>query len=114
MINISRVLFPDKCSFPGDSLRYAPRREFRFPVVVWHLTGRCNLSCRHCYAEAAGGSGEFPLESGREFLRLLSANSVPALLFSGGEPMCCENFFRYLEEANLLGMKVTVSTNGSL
>jgi MoaA/NifB/PqqE/SkfB family radical SAM enzyme len=28
--------------------------------------------------------------------------------------MCCENFFRYLEEANLLGMKVTVSTNGSL
>ncbi|PJA59723.1 MAG: heme d1 biosynthesis radical SAM protein NirJ, partial [Rhodobacterales bacterium CG_4_9_14_3_um_filter_71_31] len=23
------------------------------PVVIWNITRRCNLKCRHCYATAA-------------------------------------------------------------
>jgi MoaA/NifB/PqqE/SkfB family radical SAM enzyme len=50
----------------------------------------------------------------REFLGLIAENSSPALLLSGGEPLCHEKFFYCLDEAKKLGLKVTVSTNGTL
>ncbi|MDR3212487.1 MAG: heme d1 biosynthesis radical SAM protein NirJ, partial [Azoarcus sp.] len=27
-----------------------PRRNLPGPVVIWNLTRRCNLTCKHCYA----------------------------------------------------------------
>jgi MoaA/NifB/PqqE/SkfB family radical SAM enzyme len=86
-------------------------------VIVWHMTGRCNLSCRHCYACAehdATSSGCFDASESRAFLRLLAELRPPALLFSGGEPLCHPDFDHLLPEAHDLGLKVTVSTNGTL
>ena len=116
MINISRLLFPDMPPFSGDALRYPEKDPPHVPVVVWHVTGRCNLSCRHCYAYVEHGipSDCFDRTESRVFLRLLAKLRLPALLLSGGEPLCHPDFDYLLSEAHDLGLKVTVSTNGTL
>jgi MoaA/NifB/PqqE/SkfB family radical SAM enzyme len=50
----------------------------------------------------------------RAFLRLATKLRPPALIFSGGEPLCSPDFDYLLSEAHDLGLKVTVSTNGTL
>jgi MoaA/NifB/PqqE/SkfB family radical SAM enzyme len=58
--------------------------------------------------------GCFDRAESRAFLRLLAKLRPPALLLSGGEPLCHPNFDYFLSEAHDLGLKVTVSTNGTL
>ena len=86
--------------------------------MVWHVTERCNLSCRHCYSDSGPGPrrpGTEPDEKDAEaFIGQCAANLVPALLLSGGEPLCCPNLFSYMKKARALGLKITVSTNGTL
>jgi MoaA/NifB/PqqE/SkfB family radical SAM enzyme len=58
--------------------------------------------------------GCFDRAESRAFLRLIAKLRPPALIFSGGEPLCCPDFDYLLSEAHDLGLKVTVSTNGTL
>jgi MoaA/NifB/PqqE/SkfB family radical SAM enzyme len=58
--------------------------------------------------------GGFDRAESRALLRLLAELHPPALLFSGGEPLCHPDFGYLLSEAHDLGLKVTVSTNGTL
>ncbi|MCK5496852.1 MAG: radical SAM protein, partial [Hyphomicrobiaceae bacterium] len=59
------------------------------PVVIWNLTRRCNLKCRHCYAVAADHDfpGELSRDEAIEVLDDLAAYGIPALILSGGEPL---------------------------
>lgn len=119
MINVTRLF----CGTPqpADNLRYgtgygAPRSAAqRRPVVVWNLTRRCNLKCVHCYSESENCAypGELDLEEGRALLDDLKAFGVPAVLFSGGEPTLHPHFFAYCEHAADIGLRVTISTNGT-
>ncbi len=119
MINVTRLF----CGTPqpADNLRYgtgygAPRSASqRRPVVVWNLTRRCNLKCVHCYSESENCAypGELNLAEGKSLLDDLKAFGVPAVLFSGGEPMMHPHFFEYCEHAADIGLRVTISTNGT-
>ena len=113
MVNITRLLNPDGDAFPGDRTRYGPQTSP--PAVVWHVTGDCNLRCRHCYA-ALGAESPGPMSPGEafEFIGLLRDLGPPALLFSGGEPLASPDFFPYLAKAFSSGIKTAVSTNGML
>jgi MoaA/NifB/PqqE/SkfB family radical SAM enzyme len=53
-------------------------------------------------------------EDADAFLAGCAANSVPYLLLSGGEPLCCPDFFSYMKKARSLGLKLALSTNGTL
>ena len=44
----------------------------------------------------------------------LSAYQVPALLLSGGEPLIHPHFFYIVDKASAGGLKLTISTNGTL
>ncbi len=44
----------------------------------------------------------------------LAAYQVPSLLFSGGEPMIHPRFFDLVDKATSAGLKLTISTNGTL
>ena len=59
------------------------------PVVIWNLTRRCNLKCRHCYAVAADRHfpGELTTSEAFSVLDDLVAYGIPALILSGGEPL---------------------------
>ncbi len=108
----------------GDSLRYAKdscrqtdgTHGGHGPVVVWNITRTCNLKCRHCYSssEAKKYEGELTTEEGKEFLRDLAQFKVPVVLFSGGEPLIRPDFFELANYARQLGLRVTISTNGTL
>ncbi len=113
MISITRLFFATAGS--GDALRYAPAGGVPRPVVVWNVTRRCNLRCVHCYAEA--GEAEDPaaldFEEGRAFLDDLAGFGVPAVLFSGGEPLLHPRLFDWLDHAAARGLRCALSTNGT-
>jgi MoaA/NifB/PqqE/SkfB family radical SAM enzyme len=64
--------------------------------------------------DGAAASRHFDRAESRGFLRILAKLRPPALLLSGGEPLCHPYFYHLLPEAHDLGLKVTVSTNGTL
>ncbi len=122
MISISKLLCETENY--GDSLRYNPTAGGQEhgtvagsgPVVVWNCTRTCNLRCVHCYASA--GQGRHPREldtgEGKRFLDGLAAFRVPVILFSGGEPLLRPDFFELAGYAAALGLRSTISTNGTL
>ena len=131
MVNLTRLMCGVRSS--GDSLRYPERSGTQFggvtpevgPVVVWNLTAACNLRCVHCYYDAhhdvEAVNGETPCSPAeldtREAERLIdefAAIRVPAILFSGGEPLMRRDIFRLIEYASGKGIRSVLSTNGTL
>lgn len=88
----------------------------RRPIVVWNLTRTCNLHCVHCYtdSEARRYPGELSTEQCKATLDDLAAFKVPAVLFSGGEPLVRDDLFELAAYARELGLHVVLSTNGTL
>ena len=86
------------------------------PVVVWNITKACNLRCVHCYAsaDARPAPGELTYEEGVALLEDLRRFDVPAVLFSGGEPLARPDALRLIARAQWLGLNTTLSTNGVL
>ncbi len=113
MISISRLLC-DTIS-PGDALRYR-RRDAPRPVVVWNCTRQCNLHCIHCYANADNHKSpeEMDTAAGKAFIRDLADFGVPVILFSGGEPLLKPDLFELASLAREQGMRIALSTNGTL
>jgi len=86
------------------------------PVVIWNLTRRCNLRCRHCYTSSA--DVEFPGELTRpqamSVLDDLREFGIPVLILSGGEPLARRDFFDLAERARSLAFPyLALSTNGT-
>jgi len=107
---------------PADALRYgqghgAPKTAAeRRPIVVWNITRRCNLRCIHCYSdsEARDYPGELGWDQCRAVVDDLARFGVPAVLLSGGEPMIHPRFFDLATYAVSRGLRLTLSTNGTL
>ena len=120
MLNLTRLY----CGVtqPADALRYgqghgAPRSASeRRPIVVWNITRRCNLACIHCYSDSAAREypGELTWDQMRTVVDDLSGFNIPALLLSGGEPMIHPRFFELASYARERGLRLTLSTNGTL
>lgn len=112
---------------PSDALRYGrssknlPSHLLQFsrdkkPVIVWNMTQRCNLKCRHCYARAAGMEHTDPIstEQAKVMIDDLAAYGAPVMLFSGGEPLAREDLVELASYAGEKGMRAVISTNGTL
>ncbi|MGD0154275.1 MAG: putative heme d1 biosynthesis radical SAM protein NirJ1 [Thermacetogeniaceae bacterium] len=122
MISISKLLCETENY--GDSLRYSRTAgeqlhgtvAGRGPVVVWNSTRVCNLRCVHCYASASQGRHprELNTDEGKRLINDLAAFKVPVILFSGGEPLMRPDFFELAGYAAGLGLRSTISTNGTL
>jgi len=113
MISITRLLCDDVG--PGDHLRYE-KKDAPKPVVVWNCTRQCNLSCVHCYATADNHKSpeEMDTAAGETFIRDLADFGVPVILFSGGEPLLRKDMLSLAGLAKELGIRVALSTNGTL
>jgi heme d1 biosynthesis radical SAM protein NirJ len=86
------------------------------PVVIWNLTRRCNLRCRHCYTTSADVAfpGELTHAQAMDVLGDLSDFRIPALILSGGEPLSRFDFFELAERARALSFRhLSLSTNGT-
>jgi len=95
-----------------DLLRFSAQTK---PVVMWNLTQRCNLACKHCYMDASREAGdEMPLEEGIHLVDGLAELKVPILIFTGGEPLLSRNFYPLAFHAREAGLRTVISTNGTL
>ncbi len=133
MINITRI-YGDRAT-TGDPLRYGEdgpkqvqhRHHFhghgraqtaaeRRPVTVWNVTKRCNLKCVHCYTDSCTNPApdELTYDEGVSFLEDLATFKVPAILFSGGEPLTRPDLFDLAQKAVSFGLRPVLSTNGVL
>ena len=88
----------------------------RRPIVVWNLTRTCNLNCVHCYtaSESKKYPDELSTQQAKAVLDDLASFNVPAVLFSGGEPLVRPDLFELAAYARSLGLHVVASTNGTL
>lgn len=94
----------------------APHRDPPGPVVIWNLTRRCNLACKHCYSISADRAYPGELTTAEIFAVMddLRAFRVPALILSGGEPLLHPDIFAISKRAKDCGFYVSLSTNGAL
>jgi AdoMet-dependent heme synthase len=92
--------------------------------IQWHLTERCNLSCKHCYQEERS-TEEMPLSDIRDVIEeiadmLKEWETSHGVTFSrsmnitGGEPFLRRDLFEILEEVKNHGFFVFLLTNGTL
>ena len=98
---------------PAGMLRFVKTRG---PLVVWNVTRRCNLKCKHCYYPAGKKSArrELTRAEGMQLIADLGAAGVPVLLFSGGEPLLREEVFTWGSAAAAAGIHPVLSTNGTM
>jgi radical SAM protein with 4Fe4S-binding SPASM domain len=101
---------------PYQRMAVAKTAKDRRPIVVWNLTRTCNLKCVHCYtsSEAKRYPDELPTETCKSVLDDLAEFKVPAVLFSGGEPLVRPDLFELAAHARSKGLHVVLSTNGTL
>jgi radical SAM protein with 4Fe4S-binding SPASM domain len=84
-------------------------------LVVWDITKKCNLKCKHCYANAGLCSDdELSTDEAKKVIDTLAKNSVPIISFSGGEPLTRKDFFELTKYASDKGVYVATATNGTL
>jgi len=120
MVNITKLFCG--ADQPADALRYghgagAPKSAAeRRPIVVWNITRTCNLRCVHCYSDSYAKSypGELTNAEAHGVLDDIAAFKVPAVLFSGGEPLVRPDLLDLISYAVSKGLRVTLSTNGTL
>jgi radical SAM protein with 4Fe4S-binding SPASM domain len=120
MVNITKLYCGEEQ--PADNLRYghgpgaSQSAAERRPIVVWNVTRTCNLRCVHCYSDsfAQPYPGELTHAQALANIDDLAQFKIPALLFSGGEPLARPDTLDLMEYATQKGLRVTLSTNGTL
>lgn len=97
---------------PDDLIRFSSEIK---PVVMWNITRECNLACKHCYMDARGPHpDEWTLDEGMRFIDEMAQLEIPMLIVTGGEPLASRNFFPYAFYAKSKGVRMVISTNGTL
>jgi radical SAM protein with 4Fe4S-binding SPASM domain len=98
----------------GVRIPFTPAGPFE---IVWNLTYQCNLRCKHCYENAGGKRPELTTDEAKQVLDKLSKMAgigLPALSFSGGEPLTRRDFFEIASYAKKRIGYVSIASNGTL
>lgn len=84
------------------------------PCIVIFTAG-CNLRCPFCHNADLVAKKVQPIET-EEVLAFLNSRKgiVPAVVFSGGEPLLQEDIYDYLKTVKQMGYKIKLDTNGTL
>lgn len=84
------------------------------PVIVWNITKSCALRCVHCYnnSEEKIYPGELSTEECLRVIHQLSEFKVPAIIFSGGDPLQRPDIFTLMACAKDKGIRSILSTSG--
>jgi len=85
-------------------------------MVSYGITRKCNLNCKHCYAQATeeAAPDELSLEEARELIDELVDWGVKFLVLNGGEPLCRPDFLEIASYASSSGLMTGIGSNGTL
>ncbi|CAG1066592.1 Putative mycofactocin radical SAM maturase MftC [uncultured bacterium] len=112
MLSVSKLLEgPAKGRSATEAARY---RSGLSPVVVWNLTRSCSLACVHCYNSSGARSypGELTTIEAFNIIDGLSDFKVPAIIFSGGDPLTRPDILGLIRRSREKGIRAVLSTNG--
>lgn len=92
---------------------------FKFPnypyYIGWAITNKCNLRCLHCnMSSGSENKNELTTSEAKEFIDEIALNKASYILFTGGEPLLRKDFFEISSYATKKGIKIGVTTNGTL
>lgn len=113
MLSVSKLLGKTPQTEDKNAVGIRRSRDER-PVIVWNVTRSCNLRCVHCYnnSEERKYPGELTTEEGMRLIDSLAAFKVPALIFSGGDPLLREDIFGLISHSRKKGIRPILSTSG--
>jgi radical SAM protein with 4Fe4S-binding SPASM domain len=84
-------------------------------LVVWDITYACNLKCKHCYSNSGKPlDDELTTNQIIKIIDKIDRASIPAIAFSGGEPLIKKDFFKITKYASDKGIYVGIATNGTM
>jgi radical SAM protein with 4Fe4S-binding SPASM domain len=91
----------------GISIDYNPF------LLVFHITGKCNLNCKYCYASPYDAIN---LEDEKIKHILFDALNLGTkhVILSGGEPFLHPGIYGLIKYANNIGLKIHITSNGTL
>jgi radical SAM protein with 4Fe4S-binding SPASM domain len=98
----------------GARIPFTPAGPFE---IVWNVTYQCNLKCKHCYENAGQKRPELSTHEAEQVLDKidkLSGIGLPALSFSGGEPLARKDFFEIAAYARKRVGYLSIASNGTL
>ncbi|MGB2727459.1 MAG: radical SAM protein [Halobacteriota archaeon] len=81
--------------------------------VVWAVTKRCNLRCKHCSISEEDPE-ELTTEEGFAIIEDAAKLGPVKFAFTGGEPLLREDIYDLIEYASSFDMQVVMATNGTL
>jgi radical SAM protein with 4Fe4S-binding SPASM domain len=93
----------------GVKRPFVPGAPFQ---VVWNVTRKCNLKCKHCYENAGKADpDELTTEEAISVIDKLDRAGVVILAFSGGEPTIRKDILKLINYAHKRGIYVACATN---
>ncbi len=89
------------------------RTSFRPVYVVWELTLRCDLACRHCGSRAGRPrSEELSLEEALDVVAQLADLGAQEVTFIGGEAYLHPDWLAIVKATANAGINATLTTGG--
>ncbi len=82
--------------------------------VLWDITYRCNMKCKHCLNGDPTSFNELNLSEIMVVLNELKRMKVFSINFSGGEPLIRDDIFEILQAASKQNFGLRLSSNGLL
>ena len=86
-------------------------------MIIWETTNACDLSCRHCRAQAIPEHDPLGLNTAEAKLLLEQVESFgtprPIFIFTGGDPFKRADLFDLLTYGSELGLMMAVSPSGT-
>lgn len=83
-------------------------------TIIWIVTHRCNLRCRHCYAVRYSNERELSEDNALKAVEIIADAGVEHLHITGGEPLLWPSLWRVLDAANTSGLETSLFTNATL
>src|SRR5215469_7070850 len=95
-----------------------PRDFSRNPLLVyWEVTQACGLACKHCRAAARPRSDHLeltPAEGCALLTQLLAfGNPLPHVIFTGGDPLSCNDIYSLIDMAREIGLEVSITPSAT-
>lgn len=101
----------------GISGYHSVKRIRPHAFARFHLTQRCQLSCKHCYTNSSPllpKDDELPVERWVQLVDEFAANGGEKILFTGGEALVYSGCIDVMRRAHEAGLEVTLFSNGML
>jgi len=81
--------------------------------VVFSITSKCNLACKHCLA-SDGSKDDLNLKEIKKAIEEIATLKIFSLAVFGGEPFASKDIFEILHEISKYPIGITINTNGTL